>query len=551
MRAGNASTLRFNRIFRYGLSAAGLLLGLLALDACSPSAAPGGSDALVSTRPPDAASAPIPDKWAAWIDGLSAAGYDVKQGGLYILDSTGCQLYLEIFKTCAGNNPVAPYLVMQPPVAGEYVDPNYATAFGTTTSTGTPINEFYRLGDNEALVVLVDMPPRAAYLGYQSYDYTRDIGNYPSGTSNLGTAPDSSRVITFGSLGNATNNVVIQRQSGVDWGGGVVGMITTSNQTLDSALRAVFKNSTTMNSNLLFSEPIGNNVTTGIGKKADELFTLMRYALPENLDAGNAWANTPGDHVWVFRVTDNSGASVSRYGAPSYTRKTATIETTLASDQQELASLLQGYVTSVQGFPATTTSMYTTVYYNAAGDLTLQVGSYCIANGLNCAGDDQDTDAYRLSNVGTLSDTHTAFVVGIDHTQYPAAVGANATYVSVGVYDGTSLTGVDGVSQTNQAAAGFTAGTLTGSAKQALQDLGLYNQASAALKASLQYFYVAAFARQCVVSSSWCLPVSTSEIPGSHPIILSQRAYMRPGTTTGGNPNVMLTPLVVRPGSGS
>jgi len=483
---------------------------------------------------------------------LSTSGYSVVQGSLYVLDAGGCQLYLEIFGSCAGNNPAAPYFVMQPPVvAGQFIDPYYATAFATTTSTGTPINEFYRLGDNEAMVVMMNLPPRAAYLGYQGYTFTRVSSVFPSISSSAIYSPDPSRIDTFGSHGNAVNNVVIDDQSGLSWSEGVVGMITTSNSNLDSALRTAFASSTKLSTQLLFSEPIGGDVITGLSQPADELYTLLRYALPDpaTQTESDAWVANPGNNIWVFRVTDNTGAAVARAPTPLYTEKTAYPESSLADSELELANILQGYQQNQLNVPSTVVAMTSTVYY-LSGQLTGQVGQICNAKGFNCAGDDQDTDSYRLESIGAISGKQTAFVVGVDHTQFPTSLflNGNATYVSVGVYDATTLTGVASASQVNEAVAGFNSGTLTGSAAQILSDLGLTGQASTTLLSNLPYLYVVAVARECLMTAPWCIPVSSSQIPLTHGLVLSQRAYMYPGTTTGGNPDYILNPQVVRPG---
>lgn len=536
------------RLFRASALAltTSLIVASAGLSGCSPSSS-GAPGPLVSTRPQQAKPAALPSAWQAWIDGMKAAGYSVVQGGAYIVDSNSCQLYLQVFGTCAGNNPASPYIAIQPPiVAGEYIDPYYATAFTQVSGYGVPMNEFNRIADNEALVVIVNMPPRAAYLGYQSYGYTRDKSNYSSVSQGSSTTPDPDRYITFGSLGNAVNNVIIQNNSGVTWQSGQVAMITTSNQNLDTALRSVLRSSTTLNGNRLISEAIGSEMFTGLGKTADEFFTIMRYALPEDKTAGDSWINNVLDNVWVFRVSDPSGAAVSRYATPDYTKKTAILDSSLADSLNELTQLLLGYAKNVEGqTSATTGPLRATVFYGTSSTLQGQVGQLCIAGALNCAGDNQDTDAYRIRSIGKLLDGNTAFVAGVNQTLFPSALIANATYVSVGVYDANTLTGVEDLSQVNAAAAGFSSGVLNGSAQQALQDLGLYTQASATLKNQLPYFYVAGIARKCPVNSDWCLNIGTDKIPASHGIVLSQRAYVRPGTTTGANPDYLRPPQAV------
>jgi len=509
----------------------------------------------------------VPEGWDTWLSALSKGGYTVTQGAAYLLDSNSCQKYIQYFGTCAGNNPVAPYFIVQVPVVpGQYIDPYYAVDFEATTSENVPVSEFYRLGDNEALVVVMRMPPRAAYFGSQTYVYTRDVSKYadktsasaasPDSSSSSGSMPDPNRVPTFASIGNAVNNVVMQREAGARWNDNVVGVITTSNTSLDHSLRAIMQHKAAHSHNpilpnRLISEPIGDFVYTGLDQTSDEFVTMLRYALPENLTAGSNWSSNPQNNLWVFRVTDNSGAPVIRAPTPSYTRKVATKESKLENSQKELANLLLGYSQSQFGYETSATSMLTTVYTGRDGTPNGQVGQHCVAAGIPCSGDNQDTDAYRVSNVGTLTGNQTVFVVGVDQTQYPAPLIANAAYISVGVYDGPTLSGVAGISQTSLYGTGFLSGSLTGSAAEVLHELGLYNQASPELQAQLKYFYIVGVARNCPTTNGWCLNISASLVPEADEIVLSQRAYMRLGSTTSGDPTSMLTPMLVRPSSGT
>jgi hypothetical protein len=501
------------------------------------------------------APAPLPANWNSWLNALKSAGYTVSQGASYLVDGTACQMYIEYFGNCGGNNPVAPYFIVQVPViAAQYLDPYYAAQFATTTSSGVPISEFYRLADNEALVVVVSMPPQGAYFGYQSNIYTRDITKYPlapptSNSDGSTIMPDPYRVATFGSIGNAINNVIIQKQTGAKWGGSLFGAITTSNSSLDAALRKVMDHSTRMNSKLLVSEPVGDFIYTGIGQTADEFYTMIRYALPENQSDGDAWAAAPQNHIWVFRVTDNSGAAVTRNPTPAYTQKKASDESSLLSAQQELANLLLNYSQTTLGYPAAISSMSTTVSYGSDGELKGLVGQTCIGAGVPCAGDDQDTDAYRVQILGPVTGAQAVYTVGVDHTQFPSVKQANATYISIGVYDGPTLTGIAGVWQTNKSATGFLSGTLTGSAKTMLNDLGLYDLASSNLQSQLKYLYAVSISRTCPAGKAWCVTFDDTQIPEVDNVVLSERAYMRVGTTTGGNPDVMLTPMTIHPNS--
>jgi hypothetical protein len=133
------------------------------------------------------------------------------------------------------------------------------------------------------------------------------------------------------------------------------------------------------------------------------------------------------------------------------------------------------------------------------------------------------------------------FVAGVNH-----AVVDNAAYVSLAVYNMQNLTGVASISQSNPSAVGFDEGSLTGSAEGVLKALGLYGSASARLKAALPKLYTAILARECTRAARYCAALSdTKALPLSSPVAVTQRAYIKPGTTTGANPDKLLTPVVV------
>jgi len=165
-------------------------------------------------------------EWNAWLSTLQTQySVSLAQGSAYLL--VNCDEYIAVFGTCNDNNPAAPYVMVQPPVTVGYVNPIYALPFeqqitiidgvavpvsGTSapTCTITPgcinIDEMHQLADKDALVVIMSMPPQAAYFGYQSYVKTKYV---VSG----GTSPDDSRQEIDGSVGNAINDKVILNQT--------------------------------------------------------------------------------------------------------------------------------------------------------------------------------------------------------------------------------------------------------------------------------------------------------------------------------------------------
>ena len=178
------------------------------------------------------------------------------------------------------------------------------------------------------------------------------------------------------------------------------------------------------------------------------------------------------------------------------------------------------------------------------------VGSYCIQYGIDCLGDDQDTSTYALLRLSMLGQEETAFVVGVNHNRQDLD---NTRYVSVGVYDSDDQTGVAAASQTNPQAVGFDRGSLNGSARGILDALAIsipnnYRD----LIDNLPNLYVAAVARDInnpTIAAARRYTINLQDTPIPLPptagLLITERSYIVPGSTAGGDVDKMLYPLVV------
>jgi hypothetical protein len=480
----------------------------------------------------------------AFVKGLARQGYQVAQGNAYLLVNSDCPIYVGIFGSCFGNNAAAPYIIPQPPIEQSYVDPLYAAPLNTTGPDDSTTNIIYRLGDQDALITLVSFPPKAAYLGYQSYVFTSETSNYPNPDPLQVLSPDPERYEIFGSIGNDINDVVVQNQYGTPWGGRPVMFITTSNQQVadDLVAKATAKG---IDPRSVFIEPAGSNAIYGNGSNADDLVTLIRYALSKNSSAGSNWLSHLSKNVIVYKVTSGSTA-VTAYPENQYTTRTGNSELQLQPQLNELSSLLQAWL--IANTPPTETvatkPMDRTTADTPEGVPHGLVGADCISKGTVCLGDNEDTSTYAFSAEVTLSDTDTLFVAGINHNQLN-----NSSYLSLDIYNATQFAGVASTAQTNPSATGFNSGTLTGSAQAVLQDLGLYASASDALKAALPDLYVTLVSKNCSVATAYCVDLKGDTLlQAGVPINIYERQYVHPGTTAGANTNVMIFPNVISPG---
>jgi hypothetical protein len=490
-----------------------------------------------------------------WIKNLSSHNYTVVQGNVFLMVNTECPIFVAIFDSCFAQNPASPYIIPQPPIEDSYVDPYYAVQLETPGPDGLT-DMFYRLGNNDALVTIISYPPKAAYLGYQSYVFTREISAYAGITPPRPptVSPDPSRYEIFGSIGNDVNSVIVQNQIGsAPWGGTVVMYITTPNQNLAHALIANARRHG-INPNSIFVEPVGSNVLTGNDASADDLATLIRYAVPESTSAAAEWQNALSSNVVVYKVT-NTDLAVSRFGANHYTAHVSnTDETGLTTALQQLAAVLQTYLADTQTPSDTAASHQTeaTSQDDANGiPIAGLVGSACIAYGVNCLGDNQDTSAYAtlLNYVLLLGPEETAFIAGVNHS---VASVNNNHYVSVAINNASNASGVGGASQTNPTATGFDSGFLTGSAQQVLTALGItIPPEDTELTENISKLYVTFIARNCqnatiAAANAYCIDLmGRSLIPLEDPISIVERSYVVPGRTTGGYPPEMVYPYII------
>ncbi|MGH9437702.1 MAG: hypothetical protein ACRD22_07360 [Terriglobia bacterium] len=497
-------------------------------------------------------------RYSSWLKSLGR-DYEVVQGSVFLMTNDKCPTFVSIFDSCFGQNPASPYIIPQPPVEDSFVNPDYATPLNTPGPHGETTNIIYRLSDQDALVTIVSYPPKAAYLGYVSYAFTREASDYvgitPPAQPPRTVSPDPDRYEIFGSIGNGVNNVTVQNQLGVSpWSNAIVVYITTSNTNLAAALveRAQEHG---IDPKSIFIEPVGSNMITGNGSAADDMVTLMRYAVPESTADADNWMSSLSRNVLVYKVS-NPTLAVQRYGEISYTPHTVntdeiTYGPSLTTALQQLATLLQSYLAAKQSpLEAAYQPFVKSTSVDAEGVPNKGlVGSYCIQYGVNCLGDSQDTSTYSFLTLRTLGLEETAFVVGVNHTVPNLN---NARYVSIGVFNAAAQAGVASASQTNPQAVGFDSGSLTGSAEGVLQALGIFIPPEYTdLMANLPNLYVAAVARD--INNPTIAPAGqytidlkgTSLIPINTPIQFQGRAYVLPGTTAGGNVDYMLLPLVV------
>ncbi|UCC76409.1 MAG: hypothetical protein JSW37_13020 [Anaerolineales bacterium] len=461
---------------------------------------------------------------------LEKDGYEVSRGYFKLYTEEDCPDSWATMGSCYGNNPAAPYVVpVVPHWPEEFVDPATELAFGPTVD-GYHLT--YRLDPREAIVVLAQMPPPAAYFGLQSYLFTREgtwdtnsipywfVANYLPNllTTFFSIVPGNpDRIQPFASLSNSINNVVIEDQSGSAFGQ-VRYFVITPDQFMDAAIRQAFAG-IAVEEDEIFTEAIPSYIRTGPGESSDELLSVIRYTDPE--DGGNPgtasdrWRNELP--LVVLRVRDiRPDRQPEPFPDPVLDTRTAASELGLAADQLSLVMA----VAERWGQPCQQPDCSD----RAKTFLDLQrpplslVGPLCTEVGMNCFGDTQDT-TYQFMGQFELDEGQVYAVAGTLGTRTE-----NAVYVGLGVNRFPMKKGVANLFDSE----------LEGTADGYADDV-----------ANSDLFYLYYFARDCTgleaLTDGNCLSITGEMIPicpepgdpACDRAVFSERDYIRPGTQRG------------------
>ena len=548
------------------------------------------------------------EKWATWLESLPSGDFEVTQGTVWLMEAdTNCPNLVDVFDSCFANNAAAPYLIPRYPISGSYESwytvtsgdepKGDGTYFESTEgelwgeSDGIPYNAIFRVAADEAFVQIVNLPPSAAYLGSQSYVFSRDVGyyedqgdeltpkcspldsdaNYDPPTICNPDNPDfdsTNRISVFASVGDAINfEEIRERDETLGWGGGTVVFITTHNKSLAEEL-ALQASEAGLDEGRIFVEELYDNTSIGKGENSDEFISLIRYALPEDEAAGNAWKEDRDRNILAYRVTANDVGSEG-YGSPfpdnptGYAKKAATdveVDKGYTDSLYQLGEILKEWIDAEipRSYHLSADASNLEMDISTECQLTEDeqvtpcfVGKVCLETHANCFGDSQDTDSYRFGGVGWLLERDVVFVIGVNHTKLNAA-----TYLSLSFYDTLNAWGKAATSQTNGTAVGFSQGYFDGSAEEVLEALGLLSQVSATLNENLSDLYVIVVNRKkstepfdeiCQNDEGPCVTLSADDL-GYRPddiLTISQRAYINPLTTRGTAPGSLINSRVV------
>lgn len=296
----------------------------------------------------------------------------------------------------------------------EYVDPAMKNGLGPTRPG---YSSTYRLDPTEAIIVFGKLPPKARYMGLQTWVFTNgylsngsarnaDAYNLFAGRARpliqylFATVPgNQSRVQSFSSIDNNINNVVMQNQSGSLWDQTRYFVITPDKAT-DSAVRAAL-DSLRVDASTIFIEGIPPRFAAdtaslglpgavvgplGLDDKSVDFLTLLRYAMPEDEQAADRWReNIP---MTVLRVRPVSKRLAVPYGDRIAEPQTAVDESFLSNYLKALVGAIAARAPS-QGLKLDTDKHMADLLKDLG-----QFGPDCRKIGMNCLGDNQDASYF-------------------------------------------------------------------------------------------------------------------------------------------------------------
>lgn len=452
--------------------------------------------------------------------GLAAKGYETARGGFHLFGIDDCKYAIQTLGNCMGNNPTAPYIIPTlPHWPDEFVDRSMEGLIGPTELNN---GWTWRLDPQEAIVIMGQLPPQARYFGMQSYIFTREVEPNPSDlifqTINdafmksilfMGS-PNASRRLVFSSVGDSINNRTIELQSGAAFGQERYFVIASDVNMATDLTDALMSSGATKRDDILMEGIPPSLARLGLGSKADDFMILMRYAMPQDEAAGEAWRKDVP--LAILRIRSKNPAHVAQ-PFPQLPR-----DQRVAKSELELSASVDALVAAVKQMwnqPSAPDSAFFSLLETV--DL---LGEHCLKRPMNCLGDTADAD-YQVSQTAQLDSGEVLAAVGTLGT----ATG-NATYTSLSVNRIPELVGAANLSDTD----------LAGTAEGYAENEGV-GDASKKL-------YVRYFARDCSGIPN-CFVVTEDMVPRGGEMKLIQRNYVVPGSERGPDPKLLVNPRMI------
>lgn len=370
---------------------------------------------------------------------LENEGFYVQQGSFYELDTLK-EASAGRLLSCFGKNAGSSYTVFNLPAAPEQDNakgnPDYnwpdetATLYDDPNVENAPANPYfapggwqYKLGQDEAIVLITQLPPECKYYSFINYvmftqqkegkDYTNEKAFFSAGNEETGLYHP-----IFGSIGDSVNMVNIKHDGDSAYGSQAV-IVISANQTVTEKVTAQLT-AAGYDESMINVMPIpADTYNMGLQKGADTFSFLGRISQPTDQDAYDSYTESLSANSVVYRVSPQKELDADPYeNAVLTARGTGEHEISkLKNGSQHLDEIREAII-----------SQYANEYdyEELSTDIAVPEGLTAYLNDRNAQGDNRDT-AYVMTKDFTLnSDEDFVVVYGVNHTQTGKALYSNA-----------------------------------------------------------------------------------------------------------------------------
>lgn len=456
----------------------------------------------------------------------------VQEGSFVALDTIELASQKQLI-SCFGNNAGSAYVVPflppapnQAPSTGvhnavyDWADEKPSVYYDETKTDNYPANPYfspvgwsYKLADNEAVVLVGELPPECKYYSFINYiffseiksgkDYSKEKGFFQIGTEETGFYHP-----IFGSLGAPINPVNIKSQGGEKYGAKFAIIVTGDKNTFTKTKNALI--SAGIAENIINESPLpAATLNMGLEKGKDTFTTLMRISQPTNQTDYESYINSLGEKFKVYRITPkDENAEKSLYTA-EYARERGTgkSEVSILPDAPQTLDEIRAKLIEEYG------DEYT--YEELSAEIAVPEGMTAYLNDTNAQGDNRDTTYLMTKDFTLNSDEDFIVVYGVNHTKTN-----KATYSNTVLYSRPMLNGIASVYDS----------LYEGSSEKYLD----------ALHENRGSYYVYKFARKQTDDYTRVIEYSEGNEKGEYygadngdTLLLAYRAYLEPETGVG------------------
>jgi hypothetical protein len=361
---------------------------------------------------------------------LERANFTVQEGKLGLFPFV--DLYQAGFiKSCWANDPTKPYLVTWlPPAPNESVDPA-KLKIAQYLGYGDNLTTSYRLGPDEAIVLIGRTPPECKYYGFTGCLMQRTYGN------------ESCAI--WAEMNDPINDLTIKTEKGSAFNQNTV-IICTADKSVDTKIREMLQEVGVSNDSINTYVIPSATLNMGLNNNSDTFNFFIRTSIFADDAAGTNYTKNPP--MTVLRITPNNNLTLNPFKTPApRVQGTGKTEQSLSSGVEDLREAI---LAQYSNYTATDLDVGSWLPYGSEG----------IAQGINVAGITRDAlylwtggtltpmkspplavaQSEQAPNGFTLKDNEFVIVYGVNHQ----ATG-KAAFASFSVYGADIWNGVAGV----------------------------------------------------------------------------------------------------------